>query len=268
MCIPDCGDSIPFIARVYRTALNSAAPAPYLVEVQRRCGSAVEFYRLYQKLVKSCAAVCVAPFDASSKVAGGLTSFAPLPLSGFAAPSLDIPSALSLCNMVESKYIDTRREASRCMLQCAKQSDLFPTSLIAGTPAMPALARASSSRSTMANAEEASAALWAALVSLLNSADAECARLGASILRATFARKSAGGLVDYLASERQLLHTLLTKIGEERETDESNPTDALMHAAFKRELAHVLSDLAQRKGSAVLQHAHPNAAALLRLYVV
>jgi len=256
VCWTERGDSIPFVARVYRA--QSGAPAPFLVEVQRRCGDCASFFRLYQKLVKSCGALVAAAFDSSCQLPSAVHSFAPLPLpSLLPSPGLELPSLRSLCSMAEVPQVDCRREASRCLFQMASQGELFPVaaSLQSASPmppAMPSLSRASSTLSTASSVavEEASAALWTALVGLLRSSDGECARLGAAILRACLKRKQAARLLDHLEADLMLLQLLTNKVAEEGDANDHS-ADAAAQREFQREIRAVLAALeARREGRA------------------
>jgi hypothetical protein len=235
------------------------------VEVQRRCGDVVSFFRLYQKLVKSCSAIVACAFDNSCKLPTTMCSFAPLPLPGLPASALDLPSVNSLCSMIDAKQIECKREASRCLLQAAHQGELFPTltnsphsTAVSSAPAMPLLSRASSTRSTASSpaTEEATAALWAALVSLLRSSDGECARLGASILRACLARKQAAPLLEHLDADLPLQQLLTAKIADDNGVnvgqdgdDEQSTEDAFAQREFKREISALFDELAaSRRG--------------------
>lgn len=268
VCYTEDGDSIQFIARVYRS--SSSAPAPYLVEIQRRCGDSVSFFRLFQKLVKSCAHIHTAPFESSfplpmmsmpSMMQGvpmpaALTSYpsiGSLPMPGSFAPmAMDLPTVQSLCNMVQSECVETKREASKCLLQGSQNTDLFPASA-------PSLLERS--RSTGGSSAESSSSLWLALVNLLSSTDGECARLGASILRNCLRRNQAALLLEHLVADRSLVSHLVAKISEQGD-DGDDELDALAQRDIKRQVAAVLTILAQKRPTAFL----PNEMAMLNHY--
>lgn len=265
VCYTEDGDSIQFITRVYRSA--SSAPAPYIVEFQRRCGDSVSFFRLYQKLVKACAHIHAAPFESSFPLPSMAMASGPVPMSAlaytagslplpgtFAPMAMDIPTVQSLCNMVASDCVDTKREVSKCILQVSQNTDLFP-----------ALERSRSTPTASSGstpAADSSSAMWFALVSLLSSTDGECARLGASILRNCLRRnQTANMLIEHLAADRTLVSHLVNKIASPIE-DQSEEADALAQREIRRQVAAVLTVLAQKKSSAL----QPNELAILNAF--
>lgn len=247
-------ESIQFIARVYKT--GAAAPAPFLVEFQKRSGDSVAFFRLFQKMLKSCASIHHGPYETSFAVAGmtiaPVHSSTPSFLSGpLALPSLqhavrlDLPAVSSLCNMVSSDCIETKRESAKCLANVSAQSGLFP----------PSLERQTSTPSAIA----ASKAIWAAVVNILTSGDRECARLGASILRNCLV-KDEEMLLENLETDRSVVQHLLQRLQQDSEED------CFETREIKRQVAAVLTTLANKKGVVYLDSIQRDASSILHHY--
>lgn len=274
MCYTDDGESIQFIARVYRCA--SSAPAPHLVEFQRRCGDSVSFFRLFQKLVRACAHIHHAPFEQTfplpsmainqsttvpmTALAYTTSGSLAVPLPGsFAQMQLDAPTTQSLQRMAASDCVEVQREASKALLQCSAHQDLF-------VAPPPALERSHSVPVSAAAAAEASTAMWFALVNLLSSTDSECARLGASILRNCLRRNHAAMLVEHLSQDAPLVQHLANKLASPVQTDSEDDDDAFAQREIRRQVAAVLTVLQQKKGNAYLQTISPALPQLLAQY--
>ena len=273
VCYSEEGDSIQFVARVWRSA--AAAPAPYLVELQRRCGDSVCFFRLYQKVVRACAHVHAAPFESSfmnRPAAAATGSFALsgpvcLPFPGAAGSvCMDGATLQSLCSMATSECVDTQREGAKCLGQVARQSDLFDV------PAPQPMKRASSLgySAQQQQVDAPTDALWLALSTLLVSRDSDCARLGASILRSCLRGRSHSALLmSHLERDPSLLHHLVATLdadAADAEEESESAMAALCHRENQRQAAAVLAALAQRKGNAFLHSIAPNASALVQQF--
>lgn len=275
VCYSEDGDSIQFIARVWRSA--ASAPAPYLVELQRRCGDSVCFFRLYQKVVRACAHVHAAPFESSfmdRPAAVAPASFAisgplSLPFPGTSASvCMDAATMQSLCSMATSECVDTQREGAKCLGQVARQADLFEV------PAPQPMQRASSLGYSAQQQQSAAPAdaLWSALSTLLVSRDSDCARLGASILRSCLGGRSHSALLmAHLEREPSLLHHLVATLDNDADDDDCDDSESAMGALClrenRRQAAAVLAALAQRKGgNAFLHSIAPNAPTLVQQF--
>lgn len=248
------------MVRVYKT--GSAAPAPYLIEFQRRCGDSVSFFRFFQKMVKSCAAIHHGPFEAAFTVAGmSVPPVLPLPsptmtntlaMPSMAALRLDFPSVSSLCSMVSSDCIESKRESAKALANVSAQSPLFP----------PTLERQASEASAFA----ASKAIWNAVVHILRSNDRECARLGASILRHCLARGDTDMLLAHLDADRSVVSHLVERLAHEPVTDTESSPDAFSTREIRRQVAAVLHALVAKKGQAYVTSIAPDAVQVINYY--
>ena len=254
-------ESLQFIVRIYKTSMG--APAPYLVEFQRRSGDAVAYFRLYQKMVKYCSQIHQSPYESS--FLGGLTlSVSPLPLplpstcpNTLAPPSLmncksaslelDLPCLTNLCNMMQSDCIESKRESAKVLANVSVSSDLFP----------PTLQRQQSSPSALA----ASKAIWDAVESVLTSGDVECTRIGCSLLRNCLARGDAPMLLEHLETSRRAPSTIAHLV-----TRLSEPSNHIEQREMKHQVAGVLQLLTQKKGAAWINSLCPNATQVLNSY--
>lgn len=243
--------------RVYKS--GSAAPAGHLVEFQRRMGDSVAFFRLFQKMLKSCQNIHHGPYETSFAVAG--MNFAPafasttapaypcggaLAMPNMQALKLDLPSVTSLCSMMNSDCIESKRESAKLLAQVSLSSDLFP----------PTLERQQSSPSAMAAAQ----AIWSAVDNVLLSGDDECTRLGCSLLRNCLTRGDAPMLVEHLESDRSTLQHLVSRLSEQ------SPADALQAREVKRQVAAVLNMLLAKKGQAWINTIAPGTTQILTFY--
>lgn len=229
-------ESIQFIARVYKA--GSGAPAPYLVEFQRRSGDAVSWFRFFQKMLKSCTSIHHGPYESTFGVSGmqampNLTtqptaSSPSLGLPNMQALCLDLPTVSSLANMVASDCIESKRESAKLLAKVACQTDLFPC------PPPSTLERQQSSPS----AQAASQAIWSAIVNILTSNDAECARLGASILRNSMRQGEADMLLTFLEQQPQVVQHLIRTL---EHCDQDG--DAIESREIRRQVAAVLTIL-------------------------
>lgn len=247
------GEAIQFIARVYRT--GTSAPSPYLVEFQRRCGDSVAFFRLYQKMMKSCAVIHSAPYESAIHVAG--MTIAPISaltmpaldrtssLSSMNAIRLDLPSVASLCGMVASSCQESRLESAKCLAKVSRSSDLFP----------PTLERQVSTPTSI----NASKAIWSAVVNILTTNDDELSRLGAVILRNCLTRGECGMLLEHLEQDKSVVAHLVKILDQ----DDTSAEESLPKLAIKSHVAEILNVLLHKKGASFLTSIAPNALEVL-----